>query len=150
MPKEYHKLIPACHLFLRKENKILLLRRFNTGWQDGKYSVVAGHIEPRETATQCMAREAKEEGDLDITPNDLELVHMMHRISAEEMQERFDLFFIPKQWEGTPRIMEPHKCDDLRWFDIDNLPENMVPYVKDAIEHIKNNTPYSEHGVWDT
>ena len=40
--------------------------------------------------------------------------------------------------------MELDKCNDLSWFDINNLPENMVPYIKQAIECITNNIIYSE------
>ena len=35
----------AVHLFFLRDDQILLLRRFNTGYEDGKYSVVAGHLE---------------------------------------------------------------------------------------------------------
>ncbi len=37
--REYFKLIPTSHLILLRSNKILLLRRFNTGYEDGNYSV---------------------------------------------------------------------------------------------------------------
>jgi len=49
-------------------------------------------------------------------------------------------------YAGEIKNCEPHKCDDLDWFDLDNLPENVVDYVKVAIEHYKNNTFYSEFG----
>ncbi len=34
----------ACYLILIREGKILLLRRFNTGWEDGKYTLIFGHF----------------------------------------------------------------------------------------------------------
>ena len=61
MAKERHKLIPSVYLVLIKNNKILLLRRFNTGFMDGYYSLPAGHVESNETLTSAMVREAKEE-----------------------------------------------------------------------------------------
>lgn len=40
--------------------------------------------------------------------------------------------------------MELHKCDDLSWFDIDNLPDNVIPYIKQVIGCVLKNIIYSE------
>ena len=64
--KERFKLIPTSHLILIKDNKILLSRRFNTGYEDGKYSVVAGHLDGNETFIQAMVGEAREEAGIAI------------------------------------------------------------------------------------
>ena len=37
--------IPAVYLLLVQDGKILLIRRCNTGYQYGNYSVPAGHME---------------------------------------------------------------------------------------------------------
>jgi ADP-ribose pyrophosphatase YjhB (NUDIX family) len=142
--KDRFKLIPTSHLVLIKDGKILLLRRFNTGWEDGKYSVVAGHLDGNETFIRAMIREAKEEAGIDIKPEDLEVVHVMHRKCPNE--ERIDFFIRAKSWKGLPKIMEPNKCDDLSWFELDNLPNNVIPYIKQAIDRIRDNVFYSEHG----
>lgn len=135
--------IATSHLFLIKGNKILLLRRFNTGYQDGNYSVPAGHIEGKETARETMVREAKEEVEIEIKREDLKVVHVMHR---NENEERIDFFFTIKKWKGEAQIMEPHKCDDLNWFELDDLPNNIVPYIKQAINCFLKNIFYSEYG----
>ena len=46
---ERFKVITAVHLILIENNKILLQRRYNTGYEDGNYSVVAGHVEENES-----------------------------------------------------------------------------------------------------
>ena len=147
MIKQRHKNIPASYLVLFKDGKVLLLRRFNTGYEDGKYSMVAGHVEPGETFTQCMMREAREEVGVSLEPEDLKVVHVMHRDSNEvEDNERVDVFFIAEKWSGDIVNKEPHKCDDLSWFEFDDLPENIIPYIKQAIESIRDENFYSEHG----
>lgn len=144
MMKERFKLTPTSHLILINDSKILLLRRFNTGYEDGNYSVVAGHLDGDETFIQAMVREAKEEAGIDIKPEDLKVVHAMHRKCPNE--ERIDFFIQAKSWIGEPKIMESRKCDDLSWFKLDNLPNNIIPYVKHAIECVGNKILYSEHG----
>ena len=144
MNKERFKLIPTSHLILIKDDKILLLRRFNTGYEDGNYGLIAGHLDGNETFIQAIIREAKEEGGINIKPEDLEVIHVMHK--KEPNEERIDFFIIAKRWENKPKIMEPHKCDDLSWFELNNLPENTIPYIKQAIDNIKDKIFYSELG----
>ncbi len=147
--KEIHHNIPAAYLVLIKNNRVLLLRRFNTGYEDGKYSMVAGHVDPGETFTQCIIREAEEEAGILLKPEDLKVVHFMHRDSQKnEYNERIDVFFLAEKWQGEIENNEPEKCDDLAWFDLDDLPGNTIPYIKEALKNIKNNRYYSEFG-WE-
>lgn len=137
------KLIVAAYLILIEDNKILLQRRQNTGYEDGNYSLPAGHLEENESVTDCLIREIKEETDLDLKPADVELVHTMHR---RENDIRIDLFFTTKKYQGQPKNTEPEKCDDLSWFSLDNLPKNTIPYIKQAIQSYLKKLPYSESG----
>ena len=73
------KMIASSYLILVVDGKILLSRRYQTGYEDGKYSLPAGHVEKGETLTQCMAREASEEIGLMVRPEKFILVHVMHR-----------------------------------------------------------------------
>ena len=67
----YTKFPVAVHIFLLRENSVLLLRRAHTGYGDGNYSVVAGHLDGGESVTQAAVREAKEEVGVDLRPADL-------------------------------------------------------------------------------
>ena len=57
-------------------------------------------------------------------------------------------FFLVSSFEGEVKNMEPNKCSDLSWFDLDNLPNNMIPYIRKVIENIQNEIFYDEFG-WD-
>lgn len=146
--KDRFKLIPAVYLVLRKGDQVLLLRRANTGYQDGKYGLVAGHLDGDEAATAGMVREAKEEAGIDIDPTKLKFVHFAHRLSrGQNGQERVDLFYELTEWRGEITNVEPEKCDDLSWFDINSLPSNMLPFVKRVLTDIASGINYSEYLV---
>lgn len=146
MAGEKHKITPAAYLFLIKDNKIFLCRRQNTGFKDGQYSLISGHFEKGESPRMAMKREAKEEAGLEIEINDLKLVHIMSRGLKVSENERVDFFFELKNWKGELRNTEPDKCDDMRWFPINNLPKNTVDYVRHFIECYKKEKFYSEFG----
>ncbi len=148
MKKIRHTIIPASYLILEKGNEILLLRRFNTGYQDGMYSLIAGHLEAGETFTQTIIREALEEAGIIIAPSNITPVHIMHRKSNKDSEERIDIFFRATQWQGTLSNKEPHKCDDLQWFDYNKLPSNLLPYVQLVLNNTKKGIFYSEYG-WE-
>lgn len=141
--RERYKISIAVFLFLVQENKILLIKRSNTGWMDGFYSVPAGSIDGGETLVQSITREAKEEVNVDVKEKDLQLVHTLHCITHGE--EWMGVFFIANKWNGEPMVNEPHKHSEVKWVDIRALPENIIPYVKQAIESYLNNSIYSEY-----
>lgn len=134
----------AVFLVLEKDGEILLQRRYNTGYRDGQYDLPAGHIEENETAQEALVREAKEETGIDIKIADLKVLHVLHNHS--DSAGYIDIFLTTEKWDGEPSNMEPHKCDDMRWFSKDSLPEVMTPHVRSALEHIKKGVFYSNHG----
>jgi 8-oxo-dGTP pyrophosphatase MutT (NUDIX family) len=145
MAKERFKLIPAVWIFLKKDNKILLLLRQNTGWEDGKFGLPAGHVDGNETIIQAAVRETKEEAGVEVNKDDLNVVHVLHKRNADGA-ESIDFFLETTKWEETPKINEPEKCEKIEWFSLDNLPENIVGCLKHVIEQIKKNIFYSEYG----
>jgi 8-oxo-dGTP diphosphatase len=128
-------------LLLIKDNKILLMRRQNTGWCDGDYDLIGGHIDGHETLTEAGCREAKEEVGVTIRRDDLSFVHLLDYVDSSEY---LYAFFSAHTWEGEPTILEQEKCDDLRWFPLDALPENIAPATGGVIEKYKAGEYYTE------
>ncbi|HEY2980507.1 MAG TPA: NUDIX domain-containing protein [Anaerolineales bacterium] len=131
------------HLFLQREDRILMLRRFNTGYADGQYSVPAGHLDGNETVMAAAAREAGEEIGVRIEADQIVFSSVMHR---NEGEERVDFFVRVPAWQGEPVNAEPAKCDDLRWVDVHALPENTIPYIRRAIQNDMNGVRFDEFG----
>lgn len=145
MSKERFQLRSAVYLMLIKGNKILLSRRFNTGWMDGKYSLISGHLDGGESVSTAMVREAFEEGKIVINKEDLMPATVTHRVSDVEY---IDFFFVVEKWKGEPTIGEVDKCDDLSWFSLDDLPDNLLPFIRDAIENYQKKMSFFESG-WE-
>ena len=131
------------HLFFFRENQVLLLRRFNTGFRDGEYSVPAGHLDGNETVIAAGIREAEEEVGTKIEAGAMVFSSVMHRV---EDDERVDFFLHVHEWQGEPFNAEPDKCDDLRWAGVDQLPVNLVPYVRQALKNHLKGIQFDEYG----
>lgn len=141
---ERHKIIGEVYLFLFRDNDILLLLRSNTGYEDGNYSVIAGHLDAEETIKQGIIREAQEEAGITVNHNDLKLVHIMHRKCPDT--DRMAFFFTCDKWENEIINNEPDKCAELKWFNLENLPGNMVEYVREALTKYSASEIYSDYG----
>jgi len=138
--EERLKLKTAVYILLEREGRLVFLRRFNTGYKDGKYTVPAGHVDAGEFPTETMVREVLEETDVKIDVSDLELVHVMY-----EKDIYIDFYFKADEWSGEPVIGEPDKADDIAWFPQDTLPEDkVVEKVRKAIMLAQEGVLFSE------
>ena len=145
MTQDRFRAVVAVHVFFLRGESILLLRRANTGYEDGKYSVPAGHLDGGESVTAAAIRESLEEVGVTLEPGGIEHALVMHRRAEAE---RIDFFVSVANWTGYPSNCEPEKCDELLWAPMDGLPTNVVPYVRRAIEAFQLGQRYVEFG-WD-
>lgn len=144
MAQERFKLAATAHIFFLRHKEILLLRRYNTGYEDGNYSVVAGHLDGDEEVVQAAAREAYEEVGVELASGDLTVVGIMHRKTLHD--ERIDFFLAVHAWQGEISNREPHKCDQLLWVNPHQLPHNTIPYVRAAIENYQRGVWFASYG----
>ena len=134
------KMPVAVHLFLIHDNRILLIKRINTGYCDNMFSLPAGHVEKGENVFEAMIRETKEEINIDVS-NNLKIVQVMNRKGTD--QERIDYFFLAKMWTGNINNNEPNKCSLIKWVDIDKIPRNTIPYIKYSIQMYYKNEQFT-------
>ncbi|MFF0110460.1 NUDIX domain-containing protein [Streptomyces hirsutus] len=126
--------------------RILLgLRHPVSKFAPNTWHFLARHCE-REAAITCLVREAKEEVGLIIEPDDVELVHTVHHVDSPGARPRIGLVFRAHSWAGTPEVLEPDRCVEWRWWKPQDLPAEVVPYTRRAIEGILGGRPYSEMG----
>ncbi len=134
------------YLILKKENQILLHLRENTGYYDGYYGLVSGHVEEGESAQAGLIREAQEEAGISLNAKDLHFAYCLHR---QTNRLNIDLFFTCTSWEGEITNREPEKCAALQFFPPEEFPINMIGYIKQAIMDNDQGKYYSEQG-WNS
>lgn len=142
--KERYSCKVAVFLILTREvngnTEVMLQRRFNTGYMDGKYDTAcSGHLEAGESLATAIIREAKEELGIQINKEDLKFVSLIHPYKDGYL----NVFFKAEKYTGTPRIMETNKCDDLQWFDLNNLPKETVPLYAKVMKNM-DKAPFYE------
>ena len=135
--------IPAAYVFLTRGDAVLLQLRRNTGYMDGFWTAgAAGHVEAGETATDAARRELREELGLDVSPSALTPSSVMQRTdgTSNPIEQRVDWFFTCASWSGEPSIQEPHKCAELGWFDLGDLPVRLPDYERVALEWFRDSS----------
>lgn len=146
--------VPASYVFLLREpadgsaTEVLLQLRQGTGYMDDHWAAAAaGHVERGETAEAAARREALEE--IEVSDLDLTFATAMQRTARDlPIDERIDFFFTARSWSGEPRIVEPTKCADLRWFPLDALPDPVVPHERVVLDGLRRGDlpGLSQHG----
>ena len=137
--KERNKLPISVQLLLENQNKILLMKRKNTGYEDGKYSLPGGHVEANEEIRKALVREAKEEIGININVEDLEFYKVLNR-KVSQSREYVDFVFKTKRWSGEISNNEKEKCEEIIWADKDKIPENTLDFIPKILN--KNESAY--------
>ncbi|MDN4615357.1 NUDIX domain-containing protein [Leifsonia sp. F6_8S_P_1B] len=139
----------AVYLCLRDDRgRVLLLRRAGTGYRDGELALPAGHIEPGESATAALLRETREELGLDLPADAVRMVLVQHGIA--DGLAYVDFVFAAVLARGMrPRIAEPDKASELLWAPLDELPADVVPVIRNALEALARGETYTEYGWGD-
>jgi len=129
-------LVAASYVVLRRRgpdgDEVLLQRRAGTGYMDGWWSVLAGHVDPGESVHEAAVREAAEESGVVVAPGALRPLTALHRFErgGPQVEQRVDVFFEVTTWTGDPGLREPDRAAEMRWFPLAALPEDVVPHER--------------------
>ena len=134
----------ACGMILRRGTMVAFVLRENVGWMAGYYGLPGGKVEKDEAASAGAIREAKEEAGVTVKLEDLRAVYTAHRHSEDI--DWIDTYFEASRWEGEPFNAEPTAHSALEWLNITDLPENIIPSVRAALEAITRGEFYGEIG----
>lgn len=132
---EKENFLGAVYMIIKNDkDEILFGRRIGTKLWCGYLGLPAGHIDIGEDAYEALFREAKEELDIEISYEDIIDTFVVNRRN-KTMAPYFDIYFEIKSYKGEIKINEKDKCQELKWFSIDNLPNDVIDYQKVALEN---------------
>jgi 8-oxo-dGTP diphosphatase len=112
-------------VIFKAEGRVFLSRRGKEARNEaGKWEFPGGGLEFGETLEQALAREVMEEYGFEIEVQ--ELLDVVNHLIPGENQHWVSPAFICRITGGTPVIREPHKCDGIGWFELDEIPETRL------------------------
>lgn len=132
----------AVRLILEDNGRMLFLRQ--TEQNGGRFSLVGGNVEEQEFAREALAREATEEAGIHVEPEDLTLIHVLHRHKLKKGETLLVLYFRASRFHGEPEPLEPKKFKDVGWFPINNLPAEVSKPTLHVLACIRRGVIYSE------
>ena len=122
-------------LVMNGEGKVLLLKRKGSHGS-GLWGGTGGHLE---SFADCAKRETLEEAGIEI--NNVRFL-CVSNFQDHAPKHYVDIGLMADLLSGEPKIMEPDKCDEMGWFDIDSLPEPLFGMMPNYVKAYKTGEQY--------
>ena len=140
---EKERFLSAIYLIIKnEEGKILLQRRQGTKLWPGFLALPAGHIDEGENAYEAAVREAKEELGIEISTVGIIDTFVVNRTN-KLLPPYYDIYLEIKDYSGNIKINEPECCSELVWSDINELPDDMIEFEKQALKNNQRGIKFS-------
>jgi 8-oxo-dGTP diphosphatase len=121
---------------VNERGQLVLARRGPAAKNErGLWEFPGGAVEFGETLGQALAREMREEYDIEIDVGPL--LDVVDHILPEEGQHWISPTFICTIRAGEPRIREPEKCAEIGWFDPGNVPDDLTQITRANLRHYR-------------
>ena len=128
------------------EGKVFLAKRGREARNEsGKWEFPGGGVEFGEWLEDALVREIKEEYGFAIEVD--ALLDVVNHIIPGEKQHWVSPTFLCRYKDGTPRIREPHKCDEIGWFAVEEIPEGELSAASaQSLKSLKKRLATEPHG----
>jgi len=104
--------------------------------ESGKWEFPGGGVEFGERLEDALIREIREEYGFEVTV--VRLLDVVNHLIPDENQHWVSPTFLCGHKGGTPRILEPHKCDEIGWFALNEIPEGKLTIAsKKSLESLR-------------
>ncbi|MEV0912422.1 NUDIX domain-containing protein [Streptomyces hokutonensis] len=121
-------LVAAVIVHDRAEGRVVLIQRGEQAkFARGMWDLPVGKNEPGEPVTETAVRELYEETGIVVAAESLKVVHLIHAASGVDAPYGFlTVVFVTDKWSGEPENREPLKHAQVRWVQVDAVPEEFV------------------------
>ncbi|MFG2024269.1 NUDIX domain-containing protein [Streptomyces sp. NPDC048825] len=129
------RLVAAVIVHDKATKRVVLLQRGqNAKFAQGMWDLPVGKSEPGEPITETAVRELYEETGLTVKPESLKVAHIIHCARGVEAPNGFlTVVFAAHQWSGEPENREPLKHAQVRWVDVEAIPDEFVESTASAL-----------------
>ncbi|MDR2934247.1 MAG: NUDIX domain-containing protein [Rickettsiales bacterium] len=129
-------------IIINKDNKVLMGLRKGS-YDADTWGAPGGKLEAFEELKDSAIREVFEETGLQFQPNDLQLVNSAERINQKENYHYVGFIYITFADSVNPKIMEPEKCIEWKWFGKCDFPPDekcswlILQYKNEIFKYLK-------------
>lgn len=107
-------------VIINDEGKYFLSKRGKKARNErGLWEFPGGVLEFGESFEETLKREMQEEFGIDIEVG--EHLNTFNHLIPDEKQHWVAIAFMCKLKKGTPKILEPEKCDEIGWFNLEEI-----------------------------
>lgn len=119
------------------QTEILLgLRKGSHG--EGQWALPGGKIRFGEAARECAKRGVLEDTGIDLSSLALMNANVSDDFFSDDLHFVTINFYVATPFKVKPKLMEPGKCSEWRWFSIADLPKNLFMPTEKFIKALKN------------
>jgi len=127
----------ALSAIMIRDGEVLLGKRKNTDLFPNTWAFPGGKMDYGETPEDGICREIFEETGIEVDIDNLIFLTYQNEFFPEHNQHYVTLYFIILNPLNIPEVMEPDKCEEWKWYDPFDLPENTFWGVKSIIQEKK-------------
>lgn len=121
-------------VILSEDHQSILLVKRKKAPEAGYWSLPGGKVDYMETIETAIIREIKEELNVDIIIE--KLLCVTDHILPEEKAHWVAPTFLTSIEKGQLINNEPHALADVKWFNLNSLPEKLTLTTKNALKYL--------------
>ncbi len=121
-----------------RDGKVLMGKRKNAHGA-GEWGWPGGHLEYMESFEECARREVREETGMEI--DNIRFIRLLN-FKTYAPKHYVDIGLLADWKSGEPQVLEPHKCEEWKWFSLNNIPSPHFAACDTEIEALKTGQTY--------